>query len=78
MAATSGWTDPALTPYVYVHPPADGIQEYDFVAVRPTGITMPVLTPISASDIIVEIPEWLKGVRIFAETNQIQKKRPAQ
>jgi hypothetical protein len=45
-ARTSGWTDAELidTP----RPPADGNIHLDFVATKPTGIVLQVITPIGA------------------------------
>ena len=70
---TSGWKNAELSPYVYVTPPEDGIQEFDFVAEPPDGVVSQVITPISANTIMEEIPDWLKGVRVYAETNQVEE-----
>ncbi len=76
---TSGWTDGQLSPYVYLFPPEDGVQEYDFIATPPGPgqIVQQVLTPISAT---AEIPDmdilnyWgegnpLKGIRVHGISN---------
>jgi hypothetical protein len=75
---TSGWTQPSLSPWFYVVPPADGIQDFDFVAEPPTGIVLPVVSPISVHAVIARDPKdyWgkgkpLKGVRIHARENSI-------
>lgn len=78
-AASSGWSNPKLEPFVYVMPPPDGIQDYDFVATppEPGDIVLPVLTPIQAETIIPEINidnYWgdgkpLVGVRCHAVAN---------
>jgi hypothetical protein len=73
MCSTSDWKDGELNPYVYITPPADGIQEFDFVATPPTGISRPVLTPIEASHIMRDMPDWVRGVRIYAESNQAEE-----
>jgi hypothetical protein len=63
---TGGWTDPLLNPRTYVTPPANGIWEYDFTAVRPTGTTTQVITPIAASHTWSDYPAaTLKGVRVY-------------
>lgn len=68
------WSDPQLSRYEYVTPPADGIQEYDFVAVPPSGIVDQTLTPIRAVDTVSPIPEWCKGVRVYSATNDVEAK----
>jgi hypothetical protein len=77
--STTGWSDGALSRYVYLTPPADGVQEFDFIARMPDPGTsvLDVLTPISAH---FEIPDvdvenyWgknmpLKGIRLHAVAN---------
>lgn len=46
--SSTGWTGGVLVPYVYITPPADGVQEFDVVAAAPEpgSITLPVLTPL--------------------------------
>lgn len=74
MAATSGWTDPELGAWVYLTPPSDGVQDFDFIAKRPDGIVLQVLTPISAHTVLPDIDigsYWgdgqpLTGFRIHA------------
>ena len=68
-AASMGWTQPTLSPHVYIQPPPDGIYDFDFDAVPPTGIVPQVLTPISAELVLTEIPKGMKGVRVHAKTN---------
>lgn len=46
---TSGWRNPELIPYVYLVPPADGFQDFCFVAKPPAEIAAPALTPIEAT-----------------------------
>ena len=64
---TGGWTAPVLAPRIYTTPPADGIYEYDFTAIPPSGGMVPqVLTPIAASHTWPDYPAaTLKGVRIY-------------
>lgn len=75
---TSGWTNPSLSQWFYVVPPDDGIQDFDFVAEPPTGIVLPVVSPIAAFAVIPRDPKdyWgkgkpLKGVRIHARENSV-------
>jgi hypothetical protein len=66
---TSGWKDPQLDPFIYVQPPPDGIQDFNFVATPPSGVSLPVLTPIATFKAWKNPPSWVKGVRIHAEIN---------
>ena len=66
--ASAGWTNPELVPYTYVQPPPDGIWDFGFVADPPQDISQPVLTPARAEYIVTNIPDWLTGVRVHAET----------
>jgi hypothetical protein len=81
---TSGWTNPELSLWFYVVPPSDGIQDFDFVAQPPSGIILPVVTPISAFAVIPRDPRhyWgkgkpLKGIRIHARENSVEVKLDA-
>jgi hypothetical protein len=63
---TGGWTSPTLAPRTYVAPPTDGIWEYDFRAVPPSGMATQALSPISASHTWADYPAaGLKGIRVF-------------
>jgi len=70
-ARTPGYTDPELVEIIYITPPADGIYDYDFVAVPPGGIVTQVLTPIDASTERRPLPPELKGVRVRSATNSV-------
>jgi len=77
---STGWTNPTLGAWYYLVPPRDGIQDFDFTADEPTGISLPVLTPITASTLISRDPAnyWgkgkpLVGVRIHARTNSLEE-----
>jgi hypothetical protein len=69
---TSGWKNPSLDPVMYITPPADGIQEFNFRATPPSGISLQVLTPIAAEYTWPNPPKWLRGVRVNAEINKKQ------
>ena len=59
-----GYTGEHLAPRVYVTPPADGIWDYDFVAIPPQ-IGTTVMTPIQAEHTWPGFPEAnLRGVRV--------------
>jgi hypothetical protein len=66
---TAGWKSPELSPYVYINPPADGIQAYAFIAIAPSGIVPQVITPIEAEHQFPNPPAWVRGVRVHASFN---------
>jgi hypothetical protein len=79
--SSSGWTNPTLGAWYYIVAPKDGIQDFDFTADAPAGISLPVLTPVSADAVVTRDPAnyWgkgkpLVGVRIHAATNTIEEK----
>jgi hypothetical protein len=79
--SSTGWTNPTLGAWYYIDAPKDGIQDFDFTADAPTGISLPVLTPIGADAVITRDPAnyWgkgkpLVGVRIHSRTNAIEEK----
>jgi hypothetical protein len=66
MVMTGGWTNPTLSPRTYVAPPAGGIWEYDFTAVKPSGMVTQALTTISASHTFDGQPTAdMKGVKVY-------------
>lgn len=71
---TSGWKFGQLIPRFNKFQPAlNGIYEFDFVAQAPTGVTLQVISPISANYILITIPQDLKKVIVYAETNKSEK-----
>jgi hypothetical protein len=66
---STGWKNGKLIPFVYVKPPADGIYEFDFVAEQPTGLTLPVLLPITAEGQWQNFPPNLKGIKVYSSSN---------
>jgi DUF1365 family protein len=71
---TSGWTDARLSRVVYVSPPEDGIQDYEFEATPPSQGGLDVLTPVEAEDRWPDFDDWVKGARVSASTNSIEEK----
>ena len=69
LVPTSGYADPELVEYIYVHPPLDGIYELDFYATPPSGPAVQVISPISAKYVMEPMPEQLKGVKVYASNN---------
>ena len=71
VVTTPGWKEPKLTP-CYTRFPADGIQEFDFVAEPPDEMAKQVLYPINAKSLPwQDPPAHLRAVRVYAETNEI-------
>ncbi|WP_322517671.1 hypothetical protein SR870_09230 [Rhodopseudomonas palustris] len=73
---TSGWKTPELSPWFYIRPPDDCIQDFDFVAEEPSGIVLEMITTVVAETTIPRDPAdyWgpgqpLRGVRIHARGN---------
>lgn len=68
---SSGWSNGRLIPWVYVDQPADGIQDFDFVATAPSGFVLWVISPIGGEGTI-EMQDWMKGIRIHSSSNKIE------
>jgi hypothetical protein len=73
---TSGWCCGELQPRVYIHPPVDGVWDWDFVATAPTGIVLNVISPIAAQTDPFMPPDWMRGVRVHAATNVLEQASP--
>ena len=71
---TGGWTNPTLTPRVYVQAPPDGIWDFDFKAVPPTGIVPQVLTQVRGQFVWNGYYKGLKGVRVHGANNAVVAK----
>jgi hypothetical protein len=71
-----GYQQATLSRRRYVQPPADGIQEYDFTAVTPDGVTTPARKPPEATDNwpnYAQEAAWLKGMRIYGVADGIKE-----
>ncbi len=74
---TSGWNNPHLTPWIYVSPPEDGIQDFDFIAERPEGVVLQYVAPILGQGELYDVDVanyWgedkpLLGFRVHAASN---------
>jgi hypothetical protein len=66
---SSGWSNGKLIPWIYIDQPADGIQDFDFVATAPSGMVLWVISPIGGEGII-ELENWMKGVRVHTASNK--------
>ena len=73
---TSGWKNPELSAWLYITPPADYIQDFDFIAEKPSGFVLQAFFDINAEAVIRDVDlanYWgpgkpLKGVRVHAAT----------
>ena len=80
LVPTSGWQNAVLSAWVYVTPPADGIQDFDMLAEPPQGIVLQVISKISAHTAIEQVDlanYWgpglpLLGVRVHATHNSVE------
>lgn len=70
--STGGWRDPQLAPHVYIDPPVDGVQGYDFVATPPAGYAIQVLSPVFAANGPAEYPEWMRGARVHSASGSVE------
>jgi hypothetical protein len=60
---SGGWANPELSPYTYLVPPADGIQDFNFNADAPTGPATTQVVVLEA-EVTMEKYDWIKGYRI--------------
>ena len=67
---SSGWSGGVLEPVQYIEQPQDGIQDFTFLAVRPSGTVLWVMTQIAGVGGIEQF-DWVKGVRITASGKSV-------
>lgn len=72
---TPGWTEPELAPYIYIQPPRDGIYDFDFIALPPSGPVPQVLSHIEVKHVVDPVPSDLLGVRVHGRTNSVEARR---
>ena len=70
---TATWHNVRLEPKRYIVPPKDGIWDFAFVG-DPTGANLEMIAPVSATYIWKDFPQDLQGVRVIAETDEIEKR----
>lgn len=75
---SSGWSNGRLVPRIYITPPSDGVWDFDFIATRPSGISLPALRPIEAQEYFHPLPSWFKGARVHASTNTAETLQESQ
>lgn len=61
--SSSGWSNLHLSPIYYVHPPADGYWEFNFLGDPPFGPSLQVMLPVAAAGLF-PCPDWVRGVRV--------------
>lgn len=67
---SGGWSAPELAPWSYIDVAPGGIVDFDFLmnAPVPGTIVSDGFVEVGAT-ILLPIPDWVKGVRIHASTN---------
>lgn len=75
VVATGGYSNPRLVKVLYEKPPVDGIQDLYFLVDPPApGTFVPqVIMPVEASADMGQAPGWLRGIRVWASTNKVEK-----
>ncbi|AIS13369.1 MULTISPECIES: hypothetical protein [Pseudomonas] len=74
LVGSPGWTNPRLQPRFYIDFPKDGIQDFDFVADPPQGVSILPVYPITASEHWENPPlKKLKGVRVHSANNFVEE-----
>ncbi len=69
----SNYKNIKLDPFVYVTAPPDGIWEFDLTGEVPP-ITDNIMTPVSTEYVWKNIPNSVKGVKVYAISNSVTKK----
>jgi|GEM_PF-4829033 len=69
---TSGWGPAWLRPIPTKKPPKDGVYEFEFVAIPPSGIALQVISPIATPTQLWRPADGgeVKGIRVIASTNE--------
>ncbi|PKF33442.1 hypothetical protein [Acinetobacter proteolyticus] len=74
---SSGWSNAELGPWYYIKEPEDGILDIDFYATEPSKDTLVFAhhdgVEIFSTPLVIDLPSWVKGVRIHASTNSLVK-----
>ena len=71
---SGGWSNGDLVPYVYVAPPPDGVWDFDFIAQRPSGPAVTVISSISTDQPFAAVlPKWCRGVRVHSATGAMER-----
>lgn len=78
--STADWTEPQLQPYLYIQPPKDGIQDFDFTAKAPGNGAAEVISKITASATLADVDllnYWgqdkpLLGIRVHASNGSVE------
>jgi hypothetical protein len=71
---TTGWTNSRLQPFAYFLPPKDGVWDFLFLALPPSGPSGDVLSHVVASYVLSLDGFDLTAVRIHSATNSLLEK----
>ena len=76
-SSTPNWDKIQLSKYEYIDPPQDGIMEFDLIG-NPNGLQdIQMIYPvISEPYLIKDIPNWLRGIKIYSKTNFVVERLP--
>jgi len=69
---SGGWSNPMLTPYVYIIAPLDGIYDFTFVATPPSGPSAGAIGPIEVTHFLGALTPDIKGYRIHGKNNVVE------
>lgn len=70
---SGGWSSPELGVWSYIQPPGDGILDLDFLATPPPDGTIVTMGFRNVhAGLLLPVPDWVKGVRVHASTNQME------
>jgi len=67
------WSSPRLVAREHPVPPEDGLQEFHFFASPPGSVTTQNMPEISANGALDPVPDWVRGVRVLADKNSLEK-----
>lgn len=72
LVGSGGWTNPRLEPRYYINFPQDGLQDLDFVADPPSGLSIQPVLPIVANTIWQDPPTFVKGIRVHSANGYVE------
>jgi hypothetical protein len=74
LVSTTGWSQPELWPRFYTEPPADGIYDFDFMALPPDGPSSDQIYEIGDEVSMAGAPHDIVGIRVHAANNSLLAK----
>ena len=66
------WTGGRLDARMYIRPPEDGIQDFDFVATPPSKPSGTAIAPIESAKLQLPDDGWIRGFRVHAVQNSLE------